>query len=86
MKNQSTNIAALRNLGPTSEGWLNAVGIYTEDDLVQLGSVIAYKLVEQHGFAPTLNLLYALEASIRGIDWRELPPEVKEELRSAVQD
>ena len=86
MKNKQSEIAGQRNLGPKSEGWLNAVGIYTADDLAQMGSVMVYKLVEQHGLAPTLNLLYALEASIRGIDWRDLPQDVKEELQEAVRD
>ncbi len=86
MKRGLSEIAGLRNLGPKSEGWLNAVGIFTADDLARIGSVMAYKLVEQHGFAPTLNLLYGLEAAIRGVDWRELPAGVKEELRKAVRD
>jgi DNA transformation protein len=86
MSHRRSQAARIRNLGPTSTGWLHAVGIYTIEDLERAGSVLVYKMVEQHGFAPSLNLLYSMEAAIRDIDWRELPAAVKEQLKVSVRD
>ncbi len=81
-----SEIRRLRNLGARSEGWLNAVGIYTRDDLSEIGSVLAFKMIQQHGFAPTLNLLYALEGALRNVNWTKLPTDVKNDLRAAVAE
>ena len=79
-------IGMLRNLGPRSQGWLSAVGILCRADLERVGAVIAYKLVQEHGFAPSLNLLYALEGALRDVHWNNLPPEVRSRLRREVED
>jgi DNA-3-methyladenine glycosylase I len=79
-------IAQLANLGPTSEQWLNAIGVYTRRDLEQLGSVNAYRLLKGHGFNATLNLVYAIEGALRGVDWNRLPLALKTELRVRVAD
>lgn len=76
-------IRMLRNLAPRSEAWLIAVGIRCRADLEQVGAVIAYKLVEEHGFAPIL--LYALEGALRDVHWNRLPPEVRSRLRREVE-
>lgn len=78
-------ISRLRNLGPRSEAWLNAVGIKTRAELEEVGSVVAYRWVVEHGFAPSLNLLYALEGALRDVHWAELDAEVKDRLRRDVQ-
>ena len=80
------SIGVLKNLGPTSAQWLRNVGILTEADLAHLGSVIAYRIVKEAGYPATLNLLYAMEAALRDIDWRELDESVKEQLRKDASD
>ncbi len=81
-----SEIACLRNLGPKSEAWLNAVGVFTRDDLERVGAVVAFKLVQQHDFAPSINLLSAIEGALRDIHWTDLSPEVRDRLRAAVAD
>ncbi len=78
-------IAELRNLGKVSQAWLNDAGIYTEADLRAIGAEEAYIRVWLRGHRPSLNLLYALYASIHNMKWNEIPPDVKARLKSAVE-
>lgn len=79
-------IARLANLGPKSGQWLNAVGVYTRRDLEALGPVNAYRLLKQHGYPVSLNLVYAIEGALRGLDWNRLPLALKTELRVRIAD
>ena len=78
-------VSELRNLGPRSAEWLAAIGVTTEADLERLGSVEVYRLLKTKGFPVSLNLVWAIEGAIADIDWRELPPELKAELRSVIR-
>ncbi len=74
----------LRNLGPASERMLEAAGIRTPEQLDELGSVEAYRRVVDSGGHASMNLLWALEGALLGLDWRELPARRKQELRTAL--
>ncbi len=82
-----TPVDELKNLGPVSRQWLSAVGISTRSDLERLGSIEAFLRVREtvEGAKPSLNLLYAMEAALRGLHWTKLPAEVKRELRVAIR-
>lgn len=80
--NASTPIAKLENLGSQSAAWLAAVGVKTRADLQRLGSVRVFELVRAAGFDASLNLLWALEATLLGVRWDRLPEDVKRELRA----
>lgn len=73
------------NLGPVSRGWLEEIGVYTIDDLRELGSVPIYVAIKQRHPKASLNLLWALEAAIIGCDWRNLPEPRKKELRREIE-
>ena len=77
-------LASLRNLGPQSARWLQAIGVNTEAELRELGAVNAYRLLVLRGYRPSMNLVYAIEGSLRGEHWARLPPEVRERLRAEV--
>lgn len=77
-------IAKLENLGPKSAAWLAEVGVTTRGDLERLGSVRVFELVRAAGFAPSLNLLWALEASLLGVRWDELSDDVRRELAGRI--
>lgn len=49
--------------------------------LERLGPVVAYRLVKQRQRNPSLNLLWALAAGLKGTDWRELTEVTKKRLR-----
>ena len=74
-------------IGPVSRNWLREIDVTTLEDLRQIGSVAAYQRVRDlHPDRVSLNLLYGLEALLLGIDWRVLPPEIKEELKKQAND
>jgi TfoX C-terminal domain len=76
----SKEVGRLRNLGPKSERWLNAVGIFTRQDLESLGPVQAFARVKAHGYRPSLNLLYALAGALLDCRWDQLPEEERSRL------
>lgn len=77
-------VSVLPNLGPVTARLLGEVGIATVGDLEALGAVEAYaRLRFRHGRAVTRIALHALEAGLRGIDWRALTPADKAALEAA---
>jgi DNA transformation protein len=77
----------IRNIGPKTRSWLDAVGIHTLADLEDLGAVAAYKrLKTAFPDKVTLNALYGLQAAILNIHWNALPPDMKDDLRAQVAD
>ena len=79
-------IAELRNLGPATARRLAEVDIGSEDALRRLGAVEAYhRLKFRFGRHITLVALYAMEAALRGCDWRSLEPAVRDDLRNAAR-
>jgi DNA transformation protein and related proteins len=76
----------LKNIGPKSAAWLRQVGIRTQTDLEQIGSLGAYIKVKRAGFKPSMNLLYALEGAILGCHWQEIPAERRSELILAADE
>ncbi len=80
----SRRIEQLPNLGPVMAHRLREIGICTEDDLQASGSARAFvRLRAAFGRSVTLNALYAMEGALLGVDWTELRPERKAELRTA---
>ena len=63
---------AIRNLGPVSRAWLDAVGVPDLATLKTLGAVIVYRRVKAAGFPASRNLLHAMAAAIQGVEWRQL--------------
>jgi len=77
-------IADLKNLGPKSQSWLNAIGVHDRTDLQTVGPVAAYTILKQHGYPVSLNLLYAMQAAVLNIHWTALPERQKAQLKNSV--
>ncbi len=77
-------LVELRNLGPVTSAWLQAVGIHNRDDLAKIGSIGAYRILQGHGYRITLVGLYAMEGALRDMPWNRLPDKVRNRLKSAV--
>ena len=78
----------MKNMGQKSSEWLASVGIHTLDDVAKLGVVEAYKRVRAaYSDKVSLNLLWGLQAALLDLPCaaRELPPDIKEELRKQVE-
>lgn len=76
----------MRNLGEKSSEWLLEIGVSKRSQIEAIGSVEIYRRLRQVGIPASLNLVYALEASILDIDWRELAPEAKVDLKQQIAD
>ena len=77
-------IADLKNLGPKSQTWLNAIGVHNRADLQAVGPVATYTILRQQGYLVTLNLLYAMQAALLDMHWTALPPDIKTKLKNSV--
>lgn len=78
-------IARLKNIGPASAAWLRDVGVATIGELDRLGPVAAYRLVRQRYPQAGINLLWALAAGQRDLDWRRLPETIRQRLRKEAE-
>lgn len=85
MTTRRSEISDLRNLGGKSEEWLNAIGVFTRQDLERLGSVEIYRSLKEAGFPVSLNLVWGIEGALADLDWRELPADLKAELRAEIR-
>lgn len=85
MTTRRSEISDLRNLGGKSEEWLNAIGVFTRQDLEGLGSVEIYRSLKEAGFPVSLNLVWGIEGALADLDWRELPADLKAELRAEIR-
>lgn len=81
-------ISQMRNLGPACEQDLNAAGIQTAQQLIELGAedafvkmLIGRKRQGRSGKCCNAAYLYALYGAIHDIDWRELPEKQKSKFK-----
>ena len=74
----------LTNLGPTSQQWLKAIGVFTRSELVRLGSIHAYWLMKEHGFNVTMDMVHTMEGEILGVRWEDLPEKLKGEIQATI--
>jgi len=74
-----SQLAALRNIGPTIELRLNAVGIYTREDLRRIGPAEAFLKMQAQtaGKLPVCYHLYSLEGALTGRHWDDVPVATK---------
>ena len=80
-----SELTSLKNIGPKSAAWLVSVGINDSEELFEIGIIEAYRLVSSaYPNQVTLNLLYALQGALLDLNWNELPPDMKTQLRQAV--
>ncbi len=70
----------MKNLGPKSLKILQALNIYTLQDIRDIGSVAVYQLAKQHDPSVSLNLLWALEGAVLDVDWKIVANQHKKRL------
>jgi TfoX C-terminal domain. len=81
---KKSELSGLKNIGPTIEKRLNEVGVYTKQDLDQVGAVAAYqKIKAKHPgkIIPVCYYLYSLQGALEGKHWDDLPQAMEDELR-----
>jgi DNA transformation protein and related proteins len=85
MNRFDADIALLPNLGEKSARVLRAIGVNIIGDLETLGPLEVYARVMISGQQPSLNLLWAMVAGLRGAHWNSLTRDEREALREALQ-
>src|SRR5438552_4205149 len=78
-------LAELRNLGPASAQWLRAIGVRSRADIARLGPVTIYRALKLQGYPATTNFVYALEAALRDVEWKQLPAALRRRLKSEAE-
>lgn len=77
-----TRIKDLPNLRLATERMLKKAGITTVEELRNIGSVNAYKAIQQtHSNSVSAELLWSLEGAIKGTHWSVISAEKRQELR-----
>ena len=84
---RNRDLTKLKNIGKKIAGRLNEVGIFSEDDLRQVGAVGAHgKIREKHPnkILPICYYLYSFEGALTDRHWNEISEQRKRQLRAQV--
>lgn len=84
---RNRNLTDLKNIGKTIARRLNEVGIFSEDDLRQVGAVGAHRLIKERHPNETLAVcyyLYSFEGALTDKHWNELGEKRKQLLKAQV--
>lgn len=73
-------------LSPAVIDGLNTLGIQDVETLCETGAVTAFLLLKSAGHTVTNRVLYALAATVRGIDWGQMTNIERESLQHAVDE
>ena len=76
-----SDLASLRNIGDKMEKRLNAVGIYTAEELRSVGSKETFVRLKSYDSTVCAVHLYTLEGAISDIDYNCLPNDIKTDLK-----
>lgn len=75
-------LSKLPNIGAKVEEQLNAVNIFTYEDLQKLGAEKAWLMIQSIDPSACIHRLLALEGALQGVPKKLLPEEIKAELKS----
>lgn len=78
-------LSRLPNIGNVVEGQLNQAGIFTEEELRSAGAKQAWLQIQKIDASACIHRLLALEGAIRGVKKKELPDDVKADLKDFYQ-
>lgn len=76
-----SDLATLPNIAKKLEAQLNAVGIFTPEQLFSSGSRNAWLSILKTDSSACYNRLCALEGAIQGVRWHSLDEQTKQSLK-----
>jgi DNA transformation protein len=82
---QNRSLTDLKNIGKKIAGRLNEIGIFSEDDLRQVGAVGAHRMIRERYPDETLPVcyyLYSFEGALTDKHWDEVGEQRKQELKA----
>lgn len=80
----SNSLKNAKNIGPTIEKQLNAIGVFSLSDLAGLTPIKAYYEICKMNPGKTLPVcyyLYSLQGALLNLHWNDLPNELKLDLK-----
>lgn len=81
-----SKLSSMKNIGKEIENKLNSVGIFSAEDLIQLGSKEAFFRLKMKFPNVCLVHLYTLQGAVDNIEYNQLSGEVKLDLKSFSDD
>ena len=82
----TAQVALLPNLGERSAHLLKQAGILTVGDLRETGPLEVYHRLVVLGERPSLVLLWAMVAGLRGEHWLRVTDDEKQQLKAQLRD
>ncbi len=75
------SLSLLPNVGRVLENNLNSIGVYTPQQLVEMGSKDAFVRIRLIDSGACLHMLYGIQGAIEGIRYTQLTENTKRDLR-----
>ncbi len=85
---QNRELIALKNIGPKINRRLNAVGIFSEEELREVGAVEAHNMLKAKYPGETLSVcyyLYSFEGALLDKHWNDIGETRKRELKEKLK-
>ncbi len=80
-----TRLAAMKNIGAKSAGWMIEVGVDTPEKLRDIGAIETYRRMKAaYPRQISLCALWALQGALLNTPYMHLPKELKEQLKTAL--
>lgn len=83
-QSDQTPLTNMQNIGATIASRLKSAGIFTLNELRQVGPAEAYQrmqIIDPAATLPVCYYLYSLHAALEGKNWRQLTASEKQRLR-----
>ena len=65
---------------------LNAIGVYTLEDLQDMGAIDSCLALRAQGYGISLNLAYAIEGALRNCHWTNIPEHIKQTFKESLKN
>lgn len=81
-----SELTSMRNIGNEMEKKLKSVGIWSAEELTQLGSKEAFLRLRMRYSNVCLVHLYTLQGAVDNLEYNQLPDNVKQDLKQFSDD
>lgn len=84
-KSSSASVDSIINLGPKSTEWLNEIGVFSWNDIDQIGVMEVFVRLKRINPKISLNMLWALYMGHQGKHWMDITDKEKQQLKIELQ-
>ena len=80
-----SELSAIKNFGPYMVKIMNAIGIYTKEELLNSSYSKIKNELKMLGIRPHLNIFYAIEMGLQNRPWNSITPTEKKEVKALLE-